>query len=71
MDSSHAYQFVSCPQHGKDGWLAANTGKSGGHDKNFGTMMLAVNARAFDVIGLRGDPTRYPCHQYAKREDTP
>lgn len=70
-DDRHAYQFVNCREDGKEGWVAANRGKSGGHDKNFGTMMLAVNTRAFDVLGLRGDLTRYPCHEYARRHDMP
>ena len=48
-----------------------HSSKNGSHDKNFGTMMLAVNARAFDMLGLKGDPTRYPCHEYAKSENSP
>ena len=39
--------------------------KAGGHGKNFGTMLQAVNRRALVLLGLLGDPEPYPCHDYA------
>ena len=67
---SHAYQDVKCPEHGRDGF-AQPTSPSGGHGKNFGTMMRAVNARALDLIGLKGDDRPYPFHDYSRGEGLP
>ena len=66
MDS-HAYQMVKCPEYGKDGFAQPNS-PSGGHGKCFGTMMHAVNARALDSIGLKGDPKPYPLLNFSPRE---
>ena len=63
--------MVKCPQHGKDGWFAASSGPHGPHGKSVGTMVFAVNSRAFDLLGLKGDPTPYPHYDYDKGEGLP
>ena len=67
---SHAYQDVKCVEHGRDGFAQLNS-PSDGHGKSFGTMMHAVNARALDLIGLKGDPELYPVHDYSRGEGFP
>ena len=62
--------MVKCYEHGKDGFAQPNS-PSRGHGKCFGTMMYAVNARALDLIGLKGDPKSYPFHNYKKGEGLP
>ena len=34
-------------------------------------MLGAVNARALDVLGLKGDPKIYPVHDYSRGEGFP
>ena len=43
--------------------------KPGGHGRNFGTRMHAVNKRAWELFGLIGDLERYPCHAYVYGHD--
>lgn len=59
---SHAYLQVRALRHGAAGWEG---GKPGGHGKNFGTMIHAVNRRAWDLFGFKGDPMPYLRHHYA------
>ena len=54
--------MVRAREDGPKGW---QVGKADGHGKNFGTMILAVNRRARVLLGLKGDPNPYPCHEYA------
>ena len=67
---SHAYQDVKCMEWGEEGFAQPNS-PSGGHDKSFGTMMHCVNARALDVIGLKGDLEPYPFHDYSRGKGFP
>ncbi len=68
---SHAYQMVKCQEHGSEGFKVATSGPSNGHGKNFGTMIHAVNKRAFDVLGVKGDPRPYPRHNHKHGEGLP
>ena len=70
IKDSHAYQMVKCIEHGRDGYAQPNS-PSDGHGKSFGTMMHAVNARALDLIGLKGDPETYPVHDYSRGHGFP
>ena len=67
---SHAYLDVKCQRHGRDGF-AQPQDRTQGHHKSFGTMMRAVNARALNVIGLKGDPKSYPFYDYDRGEGLP
>ena len=57
---SHAYRRVHCPNREEGGYRGLKSGPNGGHDEFFGTMLLAVNARALKVICLEGDLEFYP-----------
>ena len=59
---SHAYERVRALELGPTGW---SMGKADGHGRNFGTMIHAVNGRAWDLLGLKGDSKSYPRHDYA------
>ena len=67
----HAYLMVQSPSNGREGWLSSITGPTNGHDKGFGTMMLAVNYRAMSVLGLEGDQDQFPYYDYGKGEGLP
>ena len=55
---SHAYVGTRIRHDGRQE-VAANASS---HDKNFGTMLHAVNRRAMKLLGLEGDPNEYPRH---------
>lgn len=62
--------MVKCVEHGREGFIRPMS-PSGCHGKCFGTMMRAVNARALDLIGLKGDSGPYPFHDYNRGEGFP
>lgn len=63
---------MKCLEHGKEGYRRTEeSSPSGGHGKCFGTMMNAIKARAFYVLGLKGDPKLYPYHDYNNGEGFP
>lgn len=63
---SHAYERVRALELGPTGW---SVGRADGHGRNFGTMIHAVNKRAWDLLGLKGDSTLYLRHDYAYDDD--
>lgn len=63
---SHAYLEVRAPEFGPTGF---RVGIPDGHGKNFGTMIHAVNRRAWELLGFKGDPVVYPRHEYAYDDD--
>ena len=62
---SHAYIGTRIRHDGRQE-VAADASS---HDKNFGTMLHAVNRRAMKLLGLEGDPTEYPRHIYSHDGD--
>ena len=70
-ENSHAYQMVNCHEKGEDGWQKVIYGPSLGHGKCFGTMIIAVKARVWDLLKLKGDSNTYKRHHYDRGEGLP